>query len=102
MKETRYEINWHNDGDLCVHHTVTPITVIREGVLPGCSGVSITAIDADGRKFNGTPCNYFKTEAEAWAAVRKELEEAIAAAERDIAKQIELVAAWKKALEDLK
>ena len=84
MNKTLYEINWHSVGDRFSHCSVTPITVIREGVLPGCSGVSITAIGSDGRKFLGAPSNYYATEAEAWTAARKELEDSIEAKQADL------------------
>ena len=74
--KTMYEINWHykgNEQTQVSHCTVTPITIIREGVLPGCTGVSITAKDSGGRTFQGSPRDYFETEAQAWDHVRKSL-----------------------------
>lgn len=44
--KTMYEINWYykdNEQTKFSHCTVTPIEVLREGILPGCSAVSITA-----------------------------------------------------------
>ena len=75
--KTLYEVNWFYHDGTFERCTVTPIKVIREGVLPGCSGVTITAIDVDGRQFQGSPENYFETEAAAWADVREELEAAL-------------------------
>ena len=74
--KTMYEINWHykdNEQTQFSHCTVTPITIIREGILPGCTAVSITAKDTNGRTFQGSPRDYFETEAAAWAAVKQDL-----------------------------
>ena len=76
MTKTMYEINWHykdSDQNQFSHCTVTPIEVLREGVLPGCSAVSITAKGSDGRTFQGSPRDYFESEAAAWAQVKKYL-----------------------------
>jgi hypothetical protein len=75
--KTMYEVNWYGNNDIFTKCTVTPIYVEREGVLPGCTGVSITATDAEGRKFQGSPRNYFNTEEEAWASVRDELRKSL-------------------------
>lgn len=78
--KTMYEINWHykdNEQTQFSHCTVTPITIVREGVLPGCSAVSITAKGSDGRTFQGSPRDYFETEAQAWDYVRKGLAAAV-------------------------
>ena len=74
--KTLYEINWHykdSEQTQFSHCTVTPITVLREGVLPGCSSVSITAKDSSGCTFQGSPRDYFETEAQAWAQARQAL-----------------------------
>jgi hypothetical protein len=84
MDKTMYEINWHSVGEIFSHCTVTPITVIREGVLPGCMGVSITAIASDGHKFIGSPQNYYHTEEAAWAAAKEELAKSIEAHEKEL------------------
>ena len=102
MNEVRYEINWHSSGDVFSRCTVTPITVIREGVLPGCSGVSITAISSDGHKFQGSPENYFNTEAEAWRSVKKDLVEGIRGREAQIKAQQKHLSAMIKFLEEMK
>lgn len=76
MTKTMYEINWHykdSDQNQFSHCTVMPITVIRESVLPGCTAVSITAKDSEGRTFLGSPEDYFETEAAAWVAVKQDL-----------------------------
>jgi len=74
--KTMYEINWHykdNEQTQFSHCTVTPITIVREGVLPGCSTVSITAKGSDGRTFQGSPRDYFESEAAAWAQAKQDL-----------------------------
>jgi len=72
--KTVYDIKWDFDGEgNFVGVDIQPITVIREGVLPGCSGVSITAIGPNGKKFLGNPANYFDTKAAAWAHIKEEL-----------------------------
>jgi hypothetical protein len=68
-----YETNWHYVDDEFSHCTVTPIKVLHEGILPGCTAVSITAENASGRVFIGSPDDYYKTEEEAWRAIRKGL-----------------------------
>ena len=74
--KTMYEINWHykdSEQTQFSHCTVTPISIVREGILPGCTAVSITAKDTNGRTFQGAPRDYFETEAAAWDRVRKGL-----------------------------
>jgi len=74
--KTLYEINWHytdKEQTKFSHCTVTSIEVLREGILPGCSAVSITAKGSDGRTFQGSPRDYFESEAAAWDSVRKGL-----------------------------
>ena len=74
--KTMYEINWHykdSEQTQFSHCTVTPITVVREGILPGCSAPSITAKAADGHTFLGSARDYFESEAAAWDRVRKGL-----------------------------
>lgn len=82
--KTLYEINWHyldEEQEHFSHCTVTPIEVLREGVLPGCSAVSITAKGSDGRTFQSSPRDYFESETAAWANVRRGLTETIEANE---------------------
>lgn len=74
--KTLYEINWHyldKEQEKFSHCTVTPITVLREGIPPGCTAVSITAKDSQGRTFLGSPRDYYESEAEAWAAAKQDL-----------------------------
>jgi hypothetical protein len=57
-----YKINWHykdSEQTQFSHCSVTPITIVSEGILPGCTAAS--------------PRNYFETEAQAWGCVRKGL-----------------------------
>ena len=82
--KTLYEVNWHYDNDTLTRISVSPIKVLREGILPGCSAVSITAVGSDGRQFQGCPRDYFETEDAAWAQTRKELQETLASAEQDV------------------
>lgn len=74
--KTLYEVNWHykDKSQSCFSHcTVTPIKVIREGYLPDCSNVTITAIDSNGMQFINNPNNYYISEELAWKSVRESL-----------------------------
>ena len=81
-----YEVHWHSINDEFTSCSVTPLTVIREGVLPGCSGVSITAKDASGRVFLGSPRDYFHSEEEAWKTVVEDLESSRSRLTKTVAK----------------
>lgn len=83
--KTLYEVNWHYNNDTLASISVSPIKVLRESILPGCSAVSITAVGSDGRKFQGCPQDYFETEEAAWAQTKIELQEAITSEEQAIA-----------------
>ena len=90
--KTMYEINWHykdSEQTKFSHCTVTPITIIREGILPGCTAVSITAKDTNSRTFQGSPRDYFKTEAAAWAAVKQDLFDTIKNCDKKVAALME-------------
>lgn len=85
--KTLYEINWHytdKEQTKFSHCTVTPIEVLREGILPGCSAVSITAKGSDGRTFQSSPRDYFESEAAAWAQVKQDLLDTIQSNEKAI------------------
>lgn len=82
--KTLYEVNWHYDNDTFARISVSPIKVLREGILPGCSAVSITAVAKDGHRFQGCPQYYFETEEAAWKQATIELQEAIASEQRGI------------------
>lgn len=82
---TLYEINWHYKNDLFTHATVTPITIIREGILDDGSLCILEAKDGQERRFSGLASDYFETEAEAWAEVERDLRGSITANEDEIA-----------------
>ena len=84
MNKTMYEVNWHAVNDVFSRCTVTPIKVIREGVLPGCTRVSISAKRRNGDTFQGSPYDYYLTEEAAWAAVKRELTKSIASLEMQL------------------
>jgi hypothetical protein len=81
---TLYEINWHYENDVFTHATVTPITVLREGILDDGSLYILKAKDSKGRTFQGSPRDYFETEAEAWTEVERDLRGSITANEDEI------------------
>lgn len=83
---TLYEINWHYKNDVFTHATVTPITVLREGILDDGSLYILKAKDSKGRTFQGSPRDYFETEAEAWAEVERDLRCSISGNEDEIAR----------------
>ena len=85
--KTLWEINWHfkdSEQTRFSHCTVTPITVLREGILPGCSAPSITATSSDGCTFQGVARDYFETEAAAWEQVKKDLLKTIESNEKEV------------------
>ena len=85
MQKLMFEENWHwTDTGVFIKHTVTPITVIRHGILPGCSAPSITAIDSDGRVFLGSMSDYFETEQAAHDAVKESLKANLLGLEQEI------------------
>lgn len=70
--KTLYEVEWIDTPDK-LEIKVWPIKVIREGILPGCMSVSITAIDKNGQKFQDNPGNYYETEQEALKYTKEDL-----------------------------
>ena len=103
MNKTMYELNYHSDAEgEFTRYSVTPITVVRQDILPGCSMESITAIDHTGRRFLGSIENYYASEEAAWDAARRDLQGSIEVSERRIAELVVSVDKLKKALEDLK
>ncbi len=86
MNKTMYELHWHEVNGEFSRFSVTPITVIREGVLPGCTGVSITAVDHRGDTFQGSSLNYFETEGQAWEHGKEGLAMAVRDFEKDVAR----------------
>ena len=84
MDKIMWEINWHSIDNIFDTCTVTPITIIREGILPGCTLPSITAKDYKGCSFHGSISDYYTSEEEAWLAAATFLGEEI----RETVKQI--------------
>jgi hypothetical protein len=84
MDKIMWEINWHSIDNIFDSCTVTPITITREGILPGCSLPSITAKDHKGYSFHGSISDYYPSEKAAWVEVAKFLGEEI----QDTVKQI--------------
>lgn len=82
MNETMYEVTWVTNDENFSHATVDKITIIRDGVLPGCSAPSITGIDRNGRKFLGSREYYFETPQAAWDSVIDDLKQTIEKNER--------------------
>jgi len=101
MAETLYEVNWHFCESIFYHCTVTPIKVLRRGVLPGCSAESITAIGSDGGKFQAAPDMFFATEEEAWESVKEDFAESIKSDKREIALMKKKLAAKEKFLKEI-
>lgn len=103
MQKTMYEVVWiSNERDETTHIRVEPITVIREGILPGCAAVTISAIDSRGDKFYGDPQDYFKTEAEAWETARADLNSTIELFEQRIAEDQEALEVMRALAEQIK
>lgn len=100
-KRIMYEVHWHSVNGQFTHCSVTPIQILWEGVMPGCSRPSIRAVGADGRPFMGSADEYYNTEAEAWAAARAELADTATDLERTIAERTQELAAIRRSLEAL-
>lgn len=96
-----YEVNWHRTNDGFSHLSVSKIKVIREGVMPGCSSMTITGIDQNGRKFQGHPDNYFDTEEEAWADAKADMVRDILELGAEIAKYTKEMNAMQDFLEKM-
>ena len=102
--KTMWEINYHWNDDAFSHYSVTPIKILRQGILAtfsGCSKESITAISSDGRHFQGSADNYYNTESDAWEKVKIDLEKAIVDKEAQIKKITVEIDSWKKLLTEL-
>lgn len=103
MRKTMYEVAWiSNEHGATTHIRVEPITVIREGILPGCSAVSISAIDSRGYEFNGDPQDYYETEAEAWKEAKADLNVTIEAYEQRVAEDLESLKVMRSLAEQIK
>jgi hypothetical protein len=101
MNKIMYEVNWHGNGEVFSHCTVTPIYIQRYGVLPGCSAPTITAKDKSGRVFNGSLEDYYETEAEAWESVKADIAESITQYERQVLEAQAQISAQRKFLAQL-
>lgn len=101
VKNILYRINQHRSDGILSHYTVTPIRITRRSILPDCTLESIDAVDADGRKFQGNPDNYYVTEAAAWDAIRSDLIDAVAHREQKIKDMRAELKAWKLILRGL-
>jgi len=85
MKKILYAVNFHHlEDESFSHYSVDPIYVEREGVLPGCKAVTITARDSEGNRFDTSPDRYYKTEQEAWDWARQDAEKAVQSIESRI------------------
>lgn len=86
QRKTLFEVRWREDnaGKLTACD-ILPITVLREGILPGCTAVSITFRDSEGRIARGTPGDYFPTREVALAATAEELQQTITSLEDEAA-----------------
>ncbi len=82
-------------------YTVTPIRVIRRGILPGCKTETITAVDENGNKFQGDPKNFFTTSSKAWRRVNYNLLTDIVSAEFQIERFEDEVKKLKNVLKNL-
>lgn len=103
MQKTMYEVVWiSNEHDVTTHIRVEPIIVIREGVLPGCSTVTISAIDMRGDEFSGVLQDYFKSEAEAWETARADLNSTIGVYEQRVAENMEALKVMRALAEQIK
>ncbi len=99
--KTMWEINYHWNDDAFSHYSVTPIKIVRQGILAGCSKESITAINSYGREFQGLADNYYNTESDAWEKIKIDLKRAIVCKEEQIKKITVEIDSWKKLLTEL-
>jgi hypothetical protein len=66
-----YKITWHfntssiDNRDLFVKCTVDPVTVLN------LDGNALTGKNSAGRKFQGSTIDYYETEEEAWAEIKR-------------------------------
>lgn len=85
MNETMYDVTWIYDlgNDSFSHAKVNPVTIIRDGILPGCSAPSITIRNHLGQTYLSSRKNYFETEEAAWDSVIDGLKRTIENNERE-------------------
>ena len=99
--KTVFEVNTHYKNDLFSHCTVTPVTVIREGILPGCSAESFTGIDQNGERFTGILQDFYTSEQDAWLKVRQDTIGGIIESEKRVQKEEKIAANLKAYLTKL-
>lgn len=96
--KTVFEVNTHY---MFSHCTVTPVEVIREGVLPGCSAETFTGKGHNGELFTGSLQDFYASEQDAWLKVRQNTIDGIIAAEKRAQKEERTVANLKAYLAKL-
>lgn len=91
MNRIMYEVNWHyiNGSELLEGITITPITITRYSILPGCERYSITAKDNNGCEFIGNINDYFDTEQQARDSVQADIVGSMVALGKEIDKKQE-------------
>ena len=99
--KTVFEVNTHYKNGMFSHCTVTPVVVLREGILPGCSAESFTGIDQNGERFTGSLQDFFASEQDAWIKVRQDTIDGIRASEKRTRKEEKIVAHLKAYLAKL-
>ena len=99
--KTVFEVNTHYKNGLFSHCTVTPVTVIREGILPGCSAESFTGIDQNGERFTGSLQDFYASEQDAWLRVRRDTIDGIRASEKRLRGEERIAANLRAYLEKL-
>lgn len=72
-----FDIVQVREHEKLVGFEVKPITVTREGILPGCSLPSIDFRRHDGARCLGSKDNFFASPEAAWKRIRKDLSEGI-------------------------
>ena len=90
--KTVFEVNTHYENDMFSHCTVTPVIVLREGILPGCSAESFTGKDHNGRLFTGSLEGYHASEQDAWLRVRQDTIDGIVASEKRLREEERIAA----------
>ena len=97
--ETLFKVNYtYDDEGRLTNIEVDKLEVLRRGILPECILETVTCKDKNGRKFLGSPKNYFTTTAEAWAAARREVEESERCITEEMLKQHRILASLEKIL----
>ena len=84
IEKVMYEVNWHYTNDTFSGCSVSTITVVWQGLAPGCSMESIIAIDAKGTRFQGSAGDYYETPAAAWAHAKEAIAGTIEANDAEV------------------